>query len=230
MTKWMDTAWSQVGIMETAGAEATPQIVGYFREVGHPEAASDEIAWCAAFVGACLERSGITSTKSLAARSYTTFGAETEPRIGAIAVFSRGGDPVHGHVGFVAGVTDTSIMLLGGNQSNKVGVATMPRDRLLTCRWPEGRPPADAPQASASHAIERATNSLSVRGFIGAGLAGIASLYSSGLDALARAATEATGVYAHLSALHLGSGKIAVGVGVACLGVAFVRQFLPRGS
>ena len=83
---------------------------------------------------------------------------------------------------------------------------------------------------AAEQVLTRATNSMSIRGFIGAGLAGIASLYSSGLDALARAASEATGVYAHLSALHLGSGKIAAGVGVACLGVAFVRQFLPRGT
>jgi uncharacterized protein (TIGR02594 family) len=227
MTKWMETAWSQVGVMETAGAEASPQIVGYFREVGHPEAASDEIAWCAAFVGACLERSGIASTKSLAARSYATFGTDTDPRIGAIAVFSRGSDPVHGHVGFVVGITDTSIMLLGGNQSNKVSVTTMPRDRLIACRWPEAKPPG---AASIEHAVDRATNSLSVRGFIGAGLAGIASLWSPALDALSKAASEATGVYSHLSALHLGTGRIAAGVGIACLGVAFVRQFLPRST
>lgn len=95
--------------------------------------------------------------------------------------------------------------------------------------------PGPMPQAVtaapvAAHAIDRATNSLSVRGFIGAGLAGIASLYSSGLDALARAASEATGVYQHLSALHLGSSKIAAVVGVVCLCVAFVRQLLPRST
>lgn len=82
----------------------------------------------------------------------------------------------------------------------------------------------------AEQALSRATSSVSVRGFLGAGLAAIASLYSTALDALARAASEATGVYASLAALHLGSGKIAAGVGVACLSVAFVRQFLPRST
>lgn len=227
MTKWMETAQSQLGIAETPGPEATAAIVGYFRDAGHPEAVSDEIAWCAAFVGACLKRSGIEPSGSLAARSYLTFGKPLpEPIVGAIAVFSRA-DPVHGHVGFVTGVTADAILLLGGNQSNRVSVTSMPRDRLLGCVWPDGKPPG---AATVEHAVDRATNSLSVRGFIGAGLAGIASLWSPALDALAKAAAEASGVYQHLATLHLSSSKIAAGVGVVCLGVAFVRQFLPRST
>ena len=44
------------------------------------------------------------STRSLLARSYASWGERLdEPRIGAVAVLSRGSDPALGHVGFVIG-------------------------------------------------------------------------------------------------------------------------------
>lgn len=67
--RWMDTAWTQQGVHETAGEGATPEIVAMFREVGATSVTSDETPWCAAFVGACLERSGIRSTPTPAPSS-----------------------------------------------------------------------------------------------------------------------------------------------------------------
>lgn len=137
--RWMSIAWSQVGVHETPGPAATAEIVAFFRDAGHPEIISDETAWCAGFVGACLERAGIRCTRSLMARSYLSFGTEVPidaPRIGAIAVFKRGSDPSAGHVGFVAGFTEDTILVLGGNQSDGVNTKHFPRTDLLALRWP----------------------------------------------------------------------------------------------
>lgn len=135
--RWLKDAWREFGETERAGAGENPRIVALFRDAGHPEVTRDEVAWCAAYVGACLERSGIASTRSLLARSYRAWGtALSEPRAGAIAVFSRGTDPSQGHVGFWLGETEDAVVLLGGNQANEVSVARYPKSRLLALRWP----------------------------------------------------------------------------------------------
>ncbi|HWK38875.1 MAG TPA: TIGR02594 family protein, partial [Hyphomicrobium sp.] len=93
---------------------------------------------CAAFAGACLERAGFASTRSLMARSYLRWGEEIEGgRFGAIAVLSRGSDPAAGHVGFLLGETASHLMLLGGNQGDAVSVAAYPKTRLIGLRWPQ---------------------------------------------------------------------------------------------
>ncbi len=151
-TPWMAFAWSDLGVAATPGPGISARVHKYYADAGHPEVAGDEVAWCAAFAGACLERAGFRSTRSLMARSYLSYGVATsEVRTGAIAVFSRGGDPALGHVGFVVGETGDAIMLLGGNQSNAVSVITMPKTRLLGVRWPATAPasnPAPLPAGS----------------------------------------------------------------------------------
>src|SRR5690606_15204149 len=134
---WLAQAWRELGQAEHAGTRENPRIVAMFREVGHPDVTRDEVAWCAAFCGACLERAGIASTRSLLARSYLKWGASLiDPRVGAIAVLSRGTDPGQGHVGFWLGETDDDVILLGGNQTNAVSVQRFPKSRLLALRWP----------------------------------------------------------------------------------------------
>jgi len=134
---WLDIAWGDLGVAEIAGSRHSARVVGYYADVGHREIDNDEVAWCAAFLGACLERAGIGSTRSLMARSYLEWGEPAdEPRYGAIAVLSRGSDPTLGHVGFLVGETPSDIILLGGNQGDAVGVQAFPRSRLLGYRWP----------------------------------------------------------------------------------------------
>jgi uncharacterized protein (TIGR02594 family) len=136
---WLAAAWRELGQKEIAGGADNARIVGYFREAGHAAIKDDETAWCAAFLGAMLERVGRRSTRSLRARSYVTWGTGIEtPRFGAVAVLTRGSDPALGHVGFVVGETDDAIYLLGGNQSNAVTVQAFARSRLLALRWPDG--------------------------------------------------------------------------------------------
>jgi uncharacterized protein (TIGR02594 family) len=143
--RWLALAWEDLGIAETPGPQHTERVVRYYADVGHPHVVNDETAWCAAFLGSCLERAGIASTRSLLARSYLDWGMPApSPLPGTIAVLSRGNDPLLGHVGFVVGSTPTDLILLGGNQSDAVSVELFPRARLLALRWPAANTEAPA--------------------------------------------------------------------------------------
>ncbi len=138
---WLDHAWADLGVLERPGGASNPRVLAYYRDAGHPEVRSDAVAWCAAFLGACLQRAGTTPTGSLLARSYLDWGHPLEtPALGCIVVLSRGSDPGQGHVGFLIGMTATHLYLLGGNQSDAVRVDAFDRDRLLSLRWPAARP------------------------------------------------------------------------------------------
>ena len=134
---WLGHAWAELGQKEVAGTRDNPHIRAFYKDVGHCEVKHDEVPWCAAFVGACLERAGLSSTGSLMARSYLAWGVgEKDARLGAVAVLSRGRDTSAGHVGFLVGLNESTLWLLGGNQSDGVSVAAYDRSRLLGLRWP----------------------------------------------------------------------------------------------
>ncbi len=136
---WMALARRDLGQAEQSGDADNARILRYFRDVGHGEVRHDEVAWCAAFAGSCLERAGVRSTRSLMARSYLGWGeALAEPRPGCIVVFKRGLDPRLGHVGFYVGASSAGLLVLSGNQANSVRIASYPRSRLLGFRWPAG--------------------------------------------------------------------------------------------
>jgi len=94
-------------------------------------------AWCAAFVNAVLGASGLQGTGKLNARSFLQFGTPTsQPQVGDIVVLSRG-DPKgwQGHVGFFQGYDDNgNVLVLGGNQGNKVSVAPYKAEKVLGFR------------------------------------------------------------------------------------------------
>ncbi len=151
----MAVAWAELGQSEVSGPGVNPRVVDYFHHVGHSAIADDETAWCAAFVGACLERAGFASTRSLMARSYLDWGEPAaDPPAGSIAVLTRGTNTSLGHVGFLVGMTDTAIYLLGGNQSDAVSVARFDRSRLLGICMPTARATQSA--TADGEAFERA--------------------------------------------------------------------------
>jgi len=134
---WMEAAWAELGQREVAGAGDNPRIVALYRDAGHPGQRHDEVAWCAAFVGASLKRAGVTGTGSLRARSYLDWGVPlASGQLGAIAVFSRGSDAAAGPVGFFLDRDQASLFVLGGNQGDAVTVTALPKERLLGLRWP----------------------------------------------------------------------------------------------
>ncbi len=138
---WLAEAWAEFGQREIAGSGNNARITAFMKELGHATLARDSVPWCAAFVGASLERAGIASTRSLMARSYLKWGVElSEPRVGSVAVLTRGSDAAAGHVGFVLGEAGGRLFLLGGNQSDQVSVAPFARSRLLGFRWPAAIP------------------------------------------------------------------------------------------
>jgi uncharacterized protein (TIGR02594 family) len=110
---------------------------------------TSEIAWCGAFVGMCIATalpSEPMISNQLGSRNWLKFGHTIgSPQIGAVAVFWRGSkDGWQGHVGFVVGHDKTHLHILGGNQSDKVSVARVAKDRLLGYRWPTSYPlPSD---------------------------------------------------------------------------------------
>lgn len=139
MSDYMQIARSLVGTKEIVGPQDNPKIMEMYATVGHDWVEHDETAWCAAFVGFCLEKSGLRSTRALNARSYLNFGTTVEladAKEGDIVVFSRGASEWQGHVGFFVGQTATQIKVLGGNQTNAVTIANYPKTRLLGIRRP----------------------------------------------------------------------------------------------
>ena len=134
---WLKEAFSFLTVKERKGEQTSPIIKAFYAKVGHAAITNDETPWCAAFVGAILERTGIKSTKSLRARSYLKWGAALENnRIGSVAVFKRGKNPKAGHVGFVVGEERDTLLILGGNQNDQVSITQIPKSRLLSIRWP----------------------------------------------------------------------------------------------
>lgn len=130
-------AEAEIGTLEKAGKEHNPKIVAYFKDAGNAGVKDDETAWCAAFVGAMLERAGIRSTRKLNARSYLEWGEKIsldDAEKGDIVIFQRGTSAWQGHVGFYVGHGASKITVLGGNQSNKVSLAPYPMSKLLGVR------------------------------------------------------------------------------------------------
>lgn len=92
--------------------------------------------WCAAFVSHVLRQEGKpTAEFPLWSRSYLQWGEEVdEPRKGDLVIFEREGSDWQGHVGFYVRETEANILVLGGNQNNKVGYKLYPKKKLLGIR------------------------------------------------------------------------------------------------
>jgi uncharacterized protein (TIGR02594 family) len=143
----MTIARNYVGTRELKGSPDNPKIMEMYRTVGHDWVEHDEVAWCAAFVGHCLEKAGVSSTRKLNARSYLTWGEKVpgieQAREGDVVIFTRGSSTTQGHIAFFLKATGSQIEVLGGNQSDGVTVARYARSRLLGIRRPLR---SDAPQ------------------------------------------------------------------------------------
>lgn len=140
-------ARSYLGTKELKGSADNPKIMEMYKTIGHTQVEHDEVAWCAAFVGHCLEKAGVVSTRKLNARSYLTWAEKVagpdQAKEGDVVVFTRGSNTAQGHVAFFLRATGSQIEVLGGNQSDAVSVARYAKSRLLGIRRPLR---VDAPQ------------------------------------------------------------------------------------
>jgi uncharacterized protein (TIGR02594 family) len=96
--------------------------------------------WCATFMNLVLTNVGYPGTGSDAARSFASYGRRiSEPKIGAIAVLTRGRNG--GHVGVVTGIDrQGNPIIISGNHRRRVGEAVYSRKRVIAYVMPVGNP------------------------------------------------------------------------------------------
>jgi uncharacterized protein (TIGR02594 family) len=131
-----EIALHEIGVQEQSGSKHNPRIIEY-HACTSLKATADEIPWCASFVNWCLRVAGIVGTNSARARSFLTWGVPvpiTEAQRGDIVVLARGKNISEGHVGFYTGRKDNNVLLLGGNQSNRVSISTFPLSTIISIR------------------------------------------------------------------------------------------------
>ena len=132
-----DIARSYIGTTEGPGPADNPIIMEMYASIGHDWVEHDSVAWCAAFVGHCLERAGIRSTRKLTARSYLDWGVPVDfadAQQGDIGVIPRGSSSWQGHVFFIDRIEGQWVWGLGGNQNDAVNVKRYPVSKLLGVR------------------------------------------------------------------------------------------------
>ena len=132
-------------VAEVAGHVNNPQILA-FLQTDETWPTADEVPWCSAFMNYVCKLVDLPRSRSLSARSWLRIGipielADARPD-GDIVILKRGegaqpGPEVinaPGHVGLYAGRDGDKVLLLGGNQGDKVSIAAFPASRVLGVR------------------------------------------------------------------------------------------------
>ena len=136
---WLTEAKKHIGVTEITGPKTNAVIASWLHRL-KAWWNDDETPWCGVFVAACMQVCGFTLPANwMRARAWADWGTRiSHPALGCIVVFERQGG---GHVGFVVGIApDGRLMVLGGNQRNRVWVDAFERSRVLAYIWPIGTP------------------------------------------------------------------------------------------
>lgn len=137
LPRWLVVAKEEIGVKEIAGGEHNPRIITYHATTSLG-ASDDETPWCSSFANWVMKQAGYAGTSSASARSWEKWGVGLErPKLGCIAVLSRGSKSWQGHVGFVSAWDDERILVVGGNQSNSVNEQWFPRTQVIAYRMPK---------------------------------------------------------------------------------------------
>lgn len=131
----VEAAKRHLGTKEWPGAKSNPAVEVFFARAGHP-GMTDDVAWCAAFVGSVLAECGLQGSGSLMARSYLRWGQKVSPQdagAGDVAVMARG-KPPQGHVFIVTDIRDGMVHGIGGNQGDAVTEIKVPVAAILGFR------------------------------------------------------------------------------------------------
>jgi uncharacterized protein (TIGR02594 family) len=136
---WVAVAENLLGTREILGSRSNPVILDWAGslDIHYP---GDDVPWCGLFIAHCIGSTlpdEILPNNPLGAREWERFGDPTEPRLGAIMVFWRESrQSGKGHVGLYTGEDKGGFRILGGNQSDKVCLTWIARERLTKARWP----------------------------------------------------------------------------------------------
>jgi len=134
-----------LGLQEVPGPESDPLVLTMLQLDGDwPK--DDAVPWCSAFLNWVFWILALPRSRHLRARSWLEVGEEI-PLDQAlpgydVVVFSRGegkqpGPDVidaPGHVGLFAGLDGDQVLVLGGNQGDRVSIAPRSRSKLLGVR------------------------------------------------------------------------------------------------
>ena len=132
---WIAQARQHIGMAEIPGKQHNPTIQNWLRTL-KAWWSDYETPWCGTFVAYCCRMADRSVPKEwFRALSWVDAGERlTAPAYGCIVVFNRAGG---GHVGFVVGRDrEGNLMVLGGNQGNKVSIAKFAKDRVVAYVWP----------------------------------------------------------------------------------------------
>lgn len=135
---WLDVALREEAaqVVETGASERILTYLATCADLTQDELASDSTAWCAAFANWCMIEAGLAGTGTSWARDWFTWGVEdSEPGPGSVVVWKRapGGNAhgPYGHVSFLIEARERDLVVLGGNQANRVTRLPYPREGLL---------------------------------------------------------------------------------------------------
>lgn len=141
---WIAKARLYLGLAEdTSKATHAPfvlrmlEAMGQFTGEAKPWWRDDETPWCGLLVGYCLgfaDRYVVRDWFRARAWESDKLTRLERPAYGCVVVFSRVGG---GHVGFVVGQdAKGNLMVLGGNQSNRVSIVPFAMSRATGFYWP----------------------------------------------------------------------------------------------
>ena len=151
MAAWLDEAKKWLGTKEYPGAPSNPVIMKWATRVGRYLGIrydGDHVPWCGLFATYCVVEAGLTPPSiSVRASEWAKWGVALDrPTPGAILVFSREGG---GHVGFYVSEDADAYHVLGGNQSDKVCLTRIAKNRCTAIRWPSKPLPKTGPVLAA---------------------------------------------------------------------------------
>jgi uncharacterized protein (TIGR02594 family) len=142
-----DFAQRFVGLAEVSGPKSNGFVSWAHSLCGLAADTPDEVPWCSSFMNALAWMLRLPRSKSAAARSWLEVGtpievADARPGFDVV-ILKRGAGPqpgpeitrgASGHVGLFAGVDQSFVLVLGGNQGNAVSIARFPIASVLGVR------------------------------------------------------------------------------------------------
>lgn len=134
MPPWMAEMYRRMGLHEVRDKAKLVEFLKIGKFLGDPS----KLPWCGDMVESCIAKvlpSEPLPSTPFFAQNWKNFGRDvSSPIVGAIGVIKWSASS--GHVGFVAGVDGSNVILLGGNQSNAITLASFPRSKFIAFRWP----------------------------------------------------------------------------------------------
>ena len=137
MPPWMAELHRRMGLHETRNSKSLIEFLMLGKYLGNPA----KLPWCGDAIESAMAKTlpdEPLPSNPFWAQAWAAFGIKVPAIVGAIGVIRWSASS--GHVGTVAGVNGSKIILLGGNQSNAIKLSSFDRSKFIGFRWPETYP------------------------------------------------------------------------------------------